>query len=187
MIASPDNSSDPPGPQVQLGATLVNGAFVLGGPGTYVEFLPKRVIIGNRPGALLWGLTVFIWCVTLGVGWLFWPHSRIVAVLPSLVMGTPLVLALLNRQRWEITPGALKMRGSALGVSVRRNYLLHDPPLMRVASRLERDDRWPVWQVQVCTEMGDWIGVVESGNKSSVSALAQEIGSRLGVLISVPD
>ena len=174
------NCAANPLPGHRSGRVMTNGAFVLNSPGTYVERHPSQIIIGNRPGPLLWCLTIVIWCITLSIGWLFWQHSRIIAALPSLVMGTPLILTLLNRQRWQLTPSMLQMRGSALGMSVQKDYPLGHLPRVRIIHRLSYDDRLPVSQVQICTAAGDWIGVAESGDYSSAAGVAEELVFCLG-------
>lgn len=161
------------------GRVLTNGAFIIDGPGTYVEYRADSIVIGNRPGALLWSLTGFIWCITLSLGWLFWPHSRAIAALPSVVMGLPPILALLNRQRWEITAEALMMRGRALGMRTHKDYPLNADSRVRIAERPTWRQPLPALQVQVLTASGDWIGIAESRDRERLVPLAQGVSNLL--------
>lgn len=151
-----------------------NGAFIIDAPGCHMHCTADRVVIGNRPGLFLWGATVVVWIITLGLGWLFWPHSRALAAAPWLVMAFPLMLALLNRQQWEIEHGVLRLRGRALGLRTSRDYSL-GTTTCRVLERRLWSEPLPWLQLQLPTAEGDWIGVAENGHPERLWPIARAV------------
>jgi hypothetical protein len=163
----------------RVGAVGRSGAFVLGGPGTYVEYGADRVVVGNRPGAFHFAVAVVF---PLGLLFLWWllRDAGCVGALFFLVMGVPPLLILFNTQQWEIVPGALRARGRAFGIARSRDWTLPPDGGVRV-ERFQDSDGWTTYQIQIGTAEG-WIGVAEAANPEPV----RELGARVAEVAGVP-
>lgn len=163
----------------------VLGAFVLGAPGTYVEERPGVLVVGNRPGGTVKALAAVMLAFGLGLAWFLWAELPWLGVLLGLLFGGVPLLALLNRQRWEVRRQHLALRGRALGHEVERDYPLAPDAAIRLGTRVEYDQdgstpRWTTWQAQVRTAQG-WVAVAESAQEGPAREFAQRLARVTGL------
>lgn len=146
-----------------------HAAFVLGAPGTYVDEREGALVIGHRPGAFAWTVAVAWPALVLGTMWLMRDAPLFVHAF-LLLLALPATLAVLNRQRWEIRPGVLRMAGRAAGFRTERDWTLAADARARVETVPQTAP--PRYQVQLLTSEG-WIAVAQSALPEPTRAFAE--------------
>ncbi|MDP9352140.1 MAG: hypothetical protein M3P51_11435 [Chloroflexota bacterium] len=163
----------------------IHAGFVLGAPGTYVEDRGEYLIIGNRPGMFHYVIAITFALVAIWVLWLLWPYAPLVAGGFFHLFSVPPLLILFNSQRWEITPGSIRMRGRAPGRTRSGDWLLPADSRVRIDSIWDSDEGSSGWyyQAQKLTESG-WVGVAESRDAEVVRRFGHRLAEVTGASLS---
>jgi hypothetical protein len=159
------------------------GAWNLRGPGVYVHATPDRLTIGHRPGPFHYFLSVVFPSIALGVIWVVGREAWWAAAAVGLLFGVVPLLPLLNRQRYEVSPGELRAAGRALGVRGEKRWPLPPDAAVRVESVPTWDNAvcWTQFQAQIKVADG-WVGVAELlHDPEPVRAFARQMAAAAGV------